>query len=288
MAMRTGQAAITITDPRFIPEKASSTISGWKSSRARHPTQPMTNPHVAPAANPPFARGLLAVIPAYNEAGRIAKVIGGVQALPLPVLVVDDGSRDHTADEAEAAGAAVIRQRNGGKGAAILAGCRYAVAHGYRGVLLLDGDGQHDPREAPRLIAAWRRGADLVIGKRVFGIERQPKHRRFSNRMSSLLVSFAAGKHVVDSQSGFRLCDPRLLLRLPFSGCRYDLETEMCVLAARAGYILAEVPITVIYNDKKSGMHPLYDSLRFFRAVGISLIRGRGELVVASQLSAAG
>ncbi len=243
----------------------------------------MTAPPVAAKrCQAPFMPGLLAVVPAYNEQGRIGTVIDQLHALPLPVLVVDDGSRDHTADEADAAGAAVLRQRNGGKGAAILAGCRYAVAHGFRGVLLLDGDGQHDPKEALRLIAAWRRGADLVIGKRVIGIADQPKHRRFANRMSSLLVSFAAGKHVVDSQSGFRLCDPRMLLRLPFSGCRYDLETEMCVLAARAGYVIAEVPITVIYNDKKSGMHPLYDSLRFFRAVGISLIRGRGDLAVAS------
>ncbi|HYE05323.1 MAG TPA: glycosyltransferase family 2 protein [Planctomycetota bacterium] len=230
----------------------------------------------------PFTPGLLAVVPAYNEQGRIGAVVDRLHELPLPVLVVDDGSRDHTADEAEAAGAAVLRQRNGGKGAAILAGCRYAVAHGYRGVLLLDGDGQHDPRESLRLIAAWRRGADLVIGKRVIGVERQPRHRKVSNRMSSLLVTIAAGRRVADSQSGFRLCDPRLLLRLPFSGCRYDLETEMCVLAARAGYLIAEVPITVIYNDKKSGMHPFYDTVRFFRAVGISVLRGRGDLAVAS------
>ncbi len=210
---------------------------------------------------------LLAIIPAFNEAGRVGEVVRGLRRLSLPVLVLDDGSVDDTAIEGSAAGATVVSQANGGKGRAILAGCRWAVANGYRAVLLLDGDGQHDPREAPRLIRAWRRGADLVIGKRVFGIERQPKHRRFCNRMSSLLVSFAAGKHVVDSQSGFRLCDPRLLLRLPFSGCRYDLETEMCVLAARAGQRVVETPITAIYNDKISGVHPVYDTLRFFRAI---------------------
>ncbi len=224
----------------------------------------------------PRGRELLAVIPAYNEAGRVGAVIGGLTALGLPVLVVDDGSRDDTAGVAHAAGANVLSQANGGKGKAILSGCAWAVARGYRAVLLLDGDGQHDPREATRLMRAWRRGADLVIGKRVIALHRQPRHRRCFNRLSSLLVTLAAGRRVVDSQSGYRLCDPRLLLRLPFSGCRYDLETEMCVLAARSGQRIAEIPVTVIYNDKKSGVHPLFDTYRFFRAVGISMLRARG------------
>lgn len=215
----------------------------------------------------PTGRELLAVVPAYNESGRIAAVVEGLKRLPLPVLVVDDGSRDGTAAEAAAAGAQVFSQPNGGKGNAILSGCRWAVAHGYQAVLLLDGDGQHDPAEAVGLVRAWRRGAGLVIGSRTIGKHRQPLHRKCLNRLSSLLVTLAAGQRVFDSQSGYRLCDPRLLLHLPFSGCRYDLETEMCVLAARGGRRVVETPITVIYNDKKSGVHPVYDTLRFFRAV---------------------
>jgi hypothetical protein len=81
---------------------------------------------------------------------------------------------------------------------------------------------------------------------------------------------------VRDSQSGFRFCDPRLLLSLPLAGRRYDLETEVCILTARAGLRLVEVPISVIYNDKVSGVHPLYDTLRFFRAVALSITRCRG------------
>jgi glycosyltransferase involved in cell wall biosynthesis len=231
-----------------------------------------------PAAAP--AHDVLAVVPAFNESGRIGEVVTGLLNLSLPVLVVDDGSRDATADEARAAGAQVFSQPNGGKGKAILAGCRWAVEQGYRGVLLLDGDGQHDPAEAGGLIRAWRRGAELVIGKRMLKIEDQPLYRRYLNRLSSLLVTAAAGRRFVDSQSGYRLCDPRLLLRMPFTGCRYDLETEMCVLAARSGRRIAEVPITAIYNDKKSGVHPVIDTYRFFRAVLRSLLRGRGELAI--------
>jgi glycosyltransferase involved in cell wall biosynthesis len=220
--------------------------------------------------------GILAVIPAYNEAPRIAAVVRELIHLGLPVLVVDDGSRDQTAQLAAAAGATVLRRDNGGKGTAIITGCRWAVAGGWRRVLLLDGDGQHDPREAPMLIAAGRSGADLVIGRRSLRLGRQPLYRRCFNRLSSLLVTLAAGRQVRDSQSGFRFCDPRLLLALPLAGRRYDLETEVCILTARAGLRLVEVPISVIYNDKVSGVHPLYDTLRFFRAVAMSITRCRG------------
>ena len=232
-------------------------------------------PVAAPAAAPEFPLALLAVIPAYNEAARIAPVIRHLIGQGLPVLVVDDGSHDLTAQVAHAAGAEVLRRTNGGKGTAILAGCRHAVGRGFHRVLLLDGDGQHDPAEAARLIAAALRGADLVIGKRMLDLGRQPLHRRCFNRLSSLLVTLAAGRRIRDSQSGYRMCDPRLLLSLPLAGHKYDLETEMCILVARAGHRVVEVPIRVIYNDKVSGVHPLFDTLRFFRAVALSLTRCR-------------
>lgn len=223
----------------------------------------------------PVLADLVAIIPAYNEAARIAPVVRSLRSQGLPVLVVDDGSRDDTARVAAQAGADVLRRANGGKGTAIIAGCRWAVAHHFRRVLLLDGDGQHDPAEAPRLVRASQQ-ADLVIGRRMLNLHRQPLYRRGLNRLSSILVTLAAGRRVRDSQSGYRLMDPRLVLDLPLSGRHYDLETEMCILAARSGLRIREVPITVIYNDKISGVHPLFDTLRFFRAVALSISRCRG------------
>ncbi|GDY12509.1 dolichyl-phosphate mannose synthase [Planctomycetota bacterium] len=224
---------------------------------------------------------LLAIVPAYNEATRIAPVIAVLVGLGLPVLVVDDGSHDDTAAAARAAGARVLRKPNGGKGSAILAGSAWAVDQGFRLALFIDGDGQHDPREALRLIAAAKmldqRGREpfLVIGRRMLRIECQPLHRRFLNRLSSLTVTFFAGRRIIDSQSGFRLCDPALLLRLPLAGRRYDLESEVCVLAGRAGITVTEVPITVIYNDKVSGLHPVWDTLRFLKAAVFAWFRAR-------------
>lgn len=224
---------------------------------------------------------LLAIVPAYNEATRIAPVIAVLVGLGLPVLVVDDGSKDNTAAVARAAGARVLRKPNGGKGSAILAGSAWAVDQGFRLALFIDGDGQHNPHEALRLIAAARmlrqhsREPFLVIGRRMLQIERQPLHRRFLNRLSSLTVTFFAGRRIIDSQSGFRLCDPALLLRLPLAGRRYDLESEVCVLLGRAGIPVGEVPITVIYNDKVSGLHPVWDTLRFFQAAVFAWFRAR-------------
>lgn len=216
----------------------------------------------------------LAIIPAFNEATRIAPVIAGLRRTGLPVLVVDDGSRDPTASVARHAGAMVLAQGNGGKGSALIAGCRWACARGFRQVLLIDGDGQHDPGEAGRLMAAAARGG-MVIGKRVRDLEQQPRHRRLCNRLSSLLVTLVAGRRIIDSQSGYRVLDPALLLRLPLAGRRYDLETELCILAARSGERVTEVPIRAIYNGKRSGLHPLIDTLRFFRALACSATRIR-------------
>jgi glycosyltransferase involved in cell wall biosynthesis len=220
---------------------------------------------------------LLAIIPAYNEAPRIGAVVERLVELGLPVLVVDDGSRDATAATAAAAGARILRQPNAGKGAAMRAGCAWAVSQGYERVVLLDGDGQHDARETPRLVRAAL-DADLVIGRRIIDLRRQPLHRRAFNRLSSLLVTLAAGRRVRDSQSGFRVFDPRLLLRLPLHGQRYDLESEICIIAARAGLRIAEVPITVIYNEKRSGVHPVFDTARFFFAVARGACNSRSRL----------
>src|SRR5512141_759016 len=117
-----------------------------------------------------MSSSILALIPAYNEERHIAEVIRKTAQF-LPVLVVDDGSRDDTAACAEAAGATVLRQvPNQGKGAALRAGFRWALEHGYEAVLMLDADGQHDPQEIPLFLKAFAAEPppDLIIGARRF------------------------------------------------------------------------------------------------------------------------
>ncbi len=99
---------------------------------------------------------ILAIIPAYNEAQHVGTVVQQVQQ-HLPALVVDDGSTNSTASEAEAAGARVLRQRpNQGKGAALMAGFRYALQDGQDAIVMLDADGQHDPAEIPLFLEKYK------------------------------------------------------------------------------------------------------------------------------------
>src|SRR3954447_18106574 len=119
------------------------------------------------ASSGPAAMRVWAVIPAYNEEARIASVVRGIAGSVAGVVVVDDGSSDGTAREAERAGSEVIRRpSNGGKGAAVRAGLAAALAHGCTHVLFIDGDGQHRPEEVPALIGAAEEGAGPVVGER--------------------------------------------------------------------------------------------------------------------------
>ena len=201
---------------------------------------------------------VLALIPAYDEASRIGPVIVAT-ARQVPVLVVDDGSTDGTATEAEAAGAAVIRQRpNQGKGAALRAGFRNAIAGDYQAVLTLDADGQHDPAEIPSFMGAWSSGApvpDLVIGRRDFGA--MPFVRRLSNQLGGLAFAWAVGRDIPDNQSGYRLVSRRLMeATLASDEAGFEFEVEMIVTCIRAGWEIAWVPIRTIYAGEPSHIQP--------------------------------
>ena len=148
---------------------------------------------------------VFALIPAYEEAPRVAAVVQATRQ-HLPVLVVDDGSTDDTASEAEAAGATVIRQvPNAGKGAALRAGFRQALADGAAAVVTLDADGQHDPAEIPAFLWVFReRRPGLIVGRR--DLSAMPPVRRLSNVLGGAAVSLALGRSVPDNQSDVAVC----------------------------------------------------------------------------------
>ncbi len=217
----------------------------------------------------PFGQpqAVLALIPAWNEAERIRPIIEGAGAY-LPVLVVDDGSTDRTAEVARAAGAWVIRHpQNRGKGAALKTGFAWALEHGYDAVLTLDADGQHDPTEIPKLLAALEAGeGELIIGERDFS--QMPWPRWWSTPLGAWLLSLALGQKVTDNQSGYRVMTRRLLEKLQLSSTGFEMEVEMIAEAVRLGYPIGWVPIRTIYGiDKPSYFHPVKDTLRFLRMV---------------------
>ncbi len=221
---------------------------------------------------------VLALIPAWNEAPRIRRIIEGARRF-LPVLVVDDGSTDGTAEVAQATGATVVRHpRNMGKGMALKTGFAWALEHGYDAVLTLDADGQHDPEEIPKFLEAFYRGeGDLIIGRRRFS--EMPWPRWWSTPLGTLLLSLALGRYIPDNQCGYRLIGRRALecsLGLASSG--FEMEVEMIAEALRRGLSIGWVPIRTIYGiGKRSYFHPLKDTLRFLRMVWRIWRQGRAK-----------
>jgi len=214
---------------------------------------------------------VLAIIPGYQEGPRIGPVVEAALR-HLPVLVVDDGSTDDTADVAEAAGARVLRQvPNAGKGAALRAGFRLALEEGWDAVLTLDADGQHDPDEIPGFVAAFSApGAhgprpELIIGRRDFA--RMPPIRRLSNTVGTAAFSWAVGRHVPDNQSGYRLLGRRLMAAMLDSReAGFEFEVEMIAVCLRRGWTLGWVPISTIYAGAPSHVRPMAHLRHFVRA----------------------
>ncbi|HXW00321.1 MAG TPA: glycosyltransferase family 2 protein [Anaerolineae bacterium] len=211
---------------------------------------------------------ILALIPAYNEALRVVGVIEGVLT-HLPVLVVDDGSTDETAHRAEGAGATVLRQNpNQGKGAALQAGFRWAMAEAYEAVVTLDADGQHDPAEIPKFLQAYEaQGADLIIGQRDFS--QMPPLRRLGNWLGGLAFSWALGQRIPDNQSGYRLVSRRLMAAMLDQNVErgFEYEVEMITICVRHDFGLAWVPIRTIYAGETSHINPIQHVKNFLRLI---------------------
>jgi glycosyltransferase involved in cell wall biosynthesis len=218
-------------------------------------------------ATPLSTSPILAVIPAYNEMRHIAIVVQQASQY-LPVLVVDDGSRDETAQTAEAAGATVLRQTpNQGKGAALVNGFHFALSQGCSAVIMLDADGQHAPIEIPAFLNRFQENSsDLIIGQRDFRY--MPPLRRRTNTMGTHMFSWAIGQRIPDNQSGYRLLSRRMMeAMLASHETNFEFEVEMIVVCVRNSFRLDWVPIQTIYGDEKSHIRPLRHAYHFIRMV---------------------
>ena len=210
---------------------------------------------------------IIALIPAYNAEPFVGEVIRAASA-HVPVLVVNDGSKDRTLEIARGTDARVIDQQpNQGKGAALQRGFREALTLGVAAVITLDADGQHDPSEIPLFLERFRQtSADLIIGERDFS--RMPLVRRVSNTVGRAAFSWAIGRKVRDNQSGYRLLSKRLLQVLTESDERgFEFEMEMIVQCVKRGWTVTGVPIATIYGDEVSNIKPVDHVVQFFRMV---------------------
>ncbi|MDB6146572.1 MAG: hypothetical protein JWO45_236 [Spartobacteria bacterium] len=209
-----------------------------------------------------------AVIPAYNEEKHVADVVRRTREQLDHVLVVDDGSSDETAARAREGGAEVIvHPANCGKGESIKSGLRHWLNNELTWVVILDADGQHRPEEIGRFLEAGfaEDAASLLLGNRMQDVSDMPLVRRMVNRYMSDAISRVCRQKIPDTQCGFRMLHRRLIPELLGGTNRFDYETEMLILASRKGLRIESIPITTVYSDEVSSIHPVRDTIRFFK-----------------------
>jgi glycosyltransferase involved in cell wall biosynthesis len=221
---------------------------------------------------------LAVLIPALDCEATIGDVVAGALAQVGRVLVVDDGSRDRTAEVAAAAGAEVLRHAaNRGKGVALRTGMDALLARGATHAITLDGDGQHLPGEMPELLRACAADRSaLVLGARQHPAGSLAPIRVFGNRFANRWVEIACGVALDDTQSGFRVYPLRETIAL---GCRADhfaFETEVIIRAVRAGIAIRSVPVRVWNpppDERSSHFRGFRDSLRIVFTVIALILR---------------
>lgn len=205
---------------------------------------------------------VVAGIPALNEEATIARVVIGAGQSVDRVIVCDDGSQDMTGEIAKRLGALVIKhESNLGKGAALRSIFGKARELGASALVTIDGDGQHNPAEIPRLLEGLAAGVDVVVGSRFISNSANiPSHRRAGNVVLNYLTE---GKHagVSDTQSGFRAYGRRAIEIISPGERGMSVDSEILMEARDAGLKIAEVPISVSYEGKTSKTHPVYHGL---------------------------
>lgn len=206
-----------------------------------------------------LGRGNVAVVvPALNEVLRIRDVVTGALAHCDHVIVVDDGSIDGTADAiADLPVTVLAHAQRKGKGASLRDGFAEAVARGFAGVLTMDGDGQHDPDDLPRLLAAANRHpGHIVIGARLRKRAQAPTYRRLANQFGDWGIAWATGYQVADSQSGQRFYPAAVIALEDVPGEDFVFEAQIVISAAqRLGTRCVSVPIESRYQASGEPQH---------------------------------
>ncbi|MDD2320274.1 MAG: glycosyltransferase family 2 protein [Geobacteraceae bacterium] len=201
--------------------------------------------------------GICIVIPAFNAAATIVNVVAETRALGHPILVVDDGSTDGTAERLAALDVRVLRHAvNRGKGAALRTGFSWALENGCSAVITIDSDGQHDPTAIPLLLAtALERRVDILIASRSTQFGEMAGLRNSWNRFGVWCVRKKTGFEITDSQSGFRYYSARLLSGIELTANGYELEMEVLMKAWRGGFTIGSLPIAARVADGRSTSH---------------------------------
>ena len=212
------------------------------------------------------------IIPARNEEKHIADVINNTKPYCQNIIVIDDGSTDQTSILAKQTGAITLTHKvNLGKGAAMKTGCEYALQQGATHLIVMDADGQHEPKEIPALLHA------LTTHDIVFGTRNMPKSMpfvmRFGNKFINKTLNFFHNINIEDSQCGYRAFTPAAYQKIRWDAQDYFVETEMTIRAGKQKLKYIQHPIQTIYNDKYKGT-TIFDGIQIVtKMIGSKLIK---------------
>ncbi len=227
---------------------------------------------------------ILTVIPAYNEEENISKVIAEIKnyCRQTDIIVINDGSEDETGDLARSAGAVVIDlPYNMGYGAALQTGFKYALRNNYQYVVQIDGDGQHEPADIPRLLGPVFSGeADVVIGSRflVDNKYKAPFFRKMGMKIFSFLASIITRRKITDPTSGYQALN---INGLEFYAGEYypaDFpDADVIIMLHRVGLKVKEMPVVMYQHLSNKSMHaglkPVYYIFKMFLSIFLTLLR---------------
>jgi glycosyltransferase involved in cell wall biosynthesis len=223
----------------------------------------------------------IAIIPAYNEELAIGSVVLRTVPFVSQVVVIDDGSQDHTVEIAQLAGAVVIKhEKNLGYGAALQTIFTIAQEMDSDEFVILDADGQHNPSDIPKLLAALRSGADIAIGSR-FLTEKSsvPHYRKIGIKILDRATNFAGKISISDSQSGFRAYSRTAIEKLTIQADGMAAGSEILIRAGHLGLVIAEVPINTKYDIPNiSSSNPLVHGITVLSNI-VGLISYRRPLI---------
>lgn len=208
------------------------------------------------------------LIPVFNGEKTIKPVIEEIKNFTGNIIVVNDGSLDNTLQILEKLSLRIISHPvNKGKGMSLRTGFDYVVKEtSFDYVLVLDADGQHDPKFIPQFLeTAQKSDFDIIIGNRMHNLSAMPLIRQLTNKAMSFLISKIARQNIPDSQCGYRLIKRKVIEKIELKSSNFETESEILIKASEEKFKIGSLEISTIYTGQKSSINSIVDTLRFFK-----------------------
>ncbi len=197
-------------------------------------------------------KNIFIIIAAYNESKHISNVLKEIKKSYGNIIVVDDGSKDNTFEVSKKERVIVLKHIvNLGKGAAMKTGCDYAIKNNADILVLVDADGQHEPKEIPEFLKKIKE-KDIVFGYRTFS-KKMPKILSFGNKFINFATKLLYGLNLKDTQCGYRAFTAQAYKKIRWRSLDYSMESEMIANTGKHHLKYAQVPIATIYSEKYKG-----------------------------------